>query len=262
MPGAKERIYDRISGLMLPGDYNLKDLPELLENNIFVELPEEVRAIYTKLEKDFISAVNSGLVTAMNAASASSKLRQIANGGVFLDKDKRDEFGLFLPKQKREWANLHSEKTKALRDLVEELQGSPLLVAYDFEHDLDRLRTAFKDGVFACDYNMKQFPKLERDWNEGKISLLFGHPQSIGHGLNLQENCQDLCWHSLTWNLELYEQFIDRVWREGNNRPHVTVHHLLAQNTLDELIYGRLQTKATTQQDLFNALKEWAKERA
>lgn len=260
MEGAEERIYERLSPLVLRMGDDVLDMPELVENNIFVTLPESVRAIYDAIEKDFITALENRTVTAQTAAAASTKLRQIANGGVFLDPQMLAS-GLLLPKSQREWADLHSEKTIALRDLVDELQGSPLLVAYDFEHDLARLRDAFKEDVFACDYNMKQFTKLEAAWNAGDIPLLFGHPQSVGHGLNLQGSGHHVAWHSMTWNLELYEQFIRRVYRQGNKHKRVFVHHIMATGTIDEVIYGTLKIKDGSQKALFDGLLRWAKER-
>lgn len=260
MPGAEERIYEAIEPLMLRMGNELLDMPRLVENNIWIDLPEDVMEIYSQLEKDFITAVDSRIVTAVNAASASSKIRQVANGGIYLD-PKVLPSGLQAPKSEREWSNLHSKKCEALRDLVDELQGSPLLVAYDFEHDLDRLRGAFKEGVFACDYNMKQFDKLVAKWNQGDIPLLFGHPQSIGHGNNMQGACHHVAWHSMTWNRELYDQFIARVWRQGNDSDRVFVHHIMAKGTIDEAVYGALQFKHSTEQALFEGIKRYAAER-
>lgn len=259
-PGAEERIYEKIEPLCLRMGNDLLDMPRLVENNIYVTLPDEVREIYDTMEKVFITGINDRTVTAKNAAAASSKIRQIANGGVFLDPEILAS-GLRMPKSRREFVNLHSEKVTALRDLVDELQGSPLLVAYDFEHDLDRLRAAFKDGVFACDYNMKQFNALERKWNDGDIPLLFGHPQSIGHGLNMQECGNHVAWHSLTWNREHYDQFIARVWRQGNDKTRVFVHHFIAKDTIDEAIYGALQFKCAVEKALFEGIKRYAEAR-
>ena len=256
MPGAAERIYERIEPLCLRMGRDFLNMPKLVENDILVQLPPEVMRFYEQIEKDFIAGLDDRTITAVNAAAASTKLRQIAAGGVFLD-PKLLPSGLRAT-GKREWSNLHGEKINALRDLVDELQGSPLLVAYDFEHDLDRLRGAFKDGVFACDYSMKSFPELERRWNEGKIPVLFAHPQSLGHGLNMQEKAQHVCWHSLTWNLELYEQFIDRVFRQGNPFDHVYVHRIIAEDTIDEVMVRSLAAKEFGQNALFNGIRDMA----
>ena len=238
----------------------LLDMPDLIENNIWVTLPDDARDVYDEMEKDFITAIDNKVVTAANAAAASTKLRQVANGGIFLDAPVLAS-GLQIPGAKRKWADLHLEKCDALADLVDELQGSPLLVAYDFEHDLARLREAFPKAVFACDYSMARFKGLEDSWNRGEIPLLFGHPQSIGHGLNLQGSACHVAWHSMTWNLELYDQFIGRVWRQGNNHKKVFVHHIMAAGTIDEVLYGALKSKDSTQKALFAGLKKLAEEK-
>ena len=253
--GADEEIYTRISPLalrMAAEDY--LDMPVVIENNIKVELPPEARRVYDQLEDDLIARIEDGVVTAATVAVASMKCRQVANGGVYLD---QDVLALVkLPKSKREWLNLHTAKVEALSDLVDELQGSPLLVAYDFGHDLDRLRQKFPNAVYACDYNMKQFPELEARWNRGEIPLLFGHPQSLGHGLNLQGAGNHVAWHSLTWDYELYDQFIRRVRRQGNKAKRVFVHHIMAKDTVDDDILGALKGKRRGQNALFEALKK------
>lgn len=258
--GAAERIYQKLEPLALRMGNELLDMPELVENHIMVDLPPTAREVYRGLERNFISALEAGTITAPTAAAASGKLRQVANGGVYLDPEILAS-GLRVPKSDRSWADLHEAKLDALEDLVEELQGSPLLVAYDFEHDLARLRKRFPKAVFAADYNMKQFSALEDKWNAGDVPLLFGHPQSIGHGLNLQGSGHHVCWHSLTWNLELFEQFVGRVWRQGNNHERVFVHYIMASDTIDEVIYGALKSKDAGQKALFKGLKEMAARR-
>lgn len=252
--GAQEEIYERLNPLalrMAADDY--LEMPKLIENNIWVDLPDDVRRMYDQLEEDLITKLNENLIVAANAAVATGKCRQVANGGIYLSPDV--EALIKLPKSKREWINLHDEKTDALEDLVDELQGNPLLVAYDFGHDLDRLKTRFPKAVFASDYNMQQFPALEDDWNNGKIPLLFGHPQSVGHGLNLQEAGHHVGWYSMTWDYELYDQFIRRVLRQGNKNKNVFVHHFLAHGTIDEVMLRAMKSKRRGQDALFDALK-------
>ena len=256
--GAEEKIYERIAPLALrldPSEY--VQLPELVEVDMFVNLPARVQSVYDDLEDDLIAGIENHIIVAANAASASTKCRQVASGGVY----HTDSPVPGQPKLKRAWTNLHEEKTNALLELVDELQGSPLLVAYDFEHDLDRLREAFKkhtDVVFACDVKMKDFSEMVRRWNAGEIPVLFGHPQSIGHGLNLQENGHHVCWHTLTWNYELYDQFNRRVRRSGNTAQRVFVHHIIARNTIDEVVLAALKRKEKGQQALFTALQDYA----
>lgn len=259
--GAADEIYERLSPLalrMAAEDY--LDMPLLIENNIKLDMPEDVKAIYDRLEEDLIAKIDDRVVVATNAAVASGKCRQVANGGIYHDPEVTT-MGFKLIKGKREWTNLHYAKVDALEDLVEELQGSPLLVAYDFGHDLARLRERFPKAAFACDYNMKQFTQLEAAWNRGEIPLLFGHPQSVGHGLNFQECGNHVAWHSMTWDFELYDQFIRRVRRQGNKSKKVFVHHFLMRDTIDEIMLYALKSKNRGQQALFNGLKELAKKR-
>lgn len=258
--GADQEIYKRLSPLALRMDADdYLDMPEVIENNIRVDLPDDVREIYDRLEEDLIAKINAKVVVASTAAAASMKCRQVANGGIYLDQEVKAL--VKLPKSKREWLNLHTAKVDALEDLVEELQGSPLLVAYDFGHDLDRLQARFPKAAFACDYNMKQFSELEASWNRGEVPLLFGHPQSVGHGLNLQQSGHHVCWHSMTWDYELYDQFIRRVRRQGNRAKKIFVHHIIARGTIDEVILGALKAKRKGQNALFTALQELGKMR-
>lgn len=253
MPGAEERIYEQLAPLMLRIDDSVLDMPELVENDILVELDPATMLMYKTLHDDLITAVDEGVITAATAASASMKCRQLANGGLYLDRE-MSENGLFKPKGERKWTNIHTKKVEALRDLVDELQGSPLLVAYDFEHDLDRLRKEFPNATYACDFSARHFDRVESDWNAGKIELLFGHPASIGHGLNLQGCAQHVAWHSLTWDYDLYDQFIRRVHRQGNIHKRVYVHRIIAARTIDEVIIQALATKQAGQEAFFEGI--------
>jgi SNF2 family DNA or RNA helicase len=236
------------------------DMPTLVENNIMVALPEKVREFYEALEDDLLGSIDNKTIVADNAAVASGKCRQVANGGIYLTPD-LEITGFKLPKQKREWLNLHYEKVDALADLIEELQGSPLLVAYDFEHDMDRIREKLGMDVpyIGGGVSTKRSIELEGLWNAGKLPVLFGHPQSMAHGLNLQEVGNHVCWHSLTWDFELYDQFIRRVRRQGNKSKRVFVHHILAEDTIDKTILYALKSKNRGQQALFKALQDLAK---
>lgn len=261
-PGAPERIYERLAPLALRmAAEDFLDMPKVVENNIKLDMPEDARSVYDQLENDLLARVSDKVVVAANSAVASGKCRQVANGGLYLDREVTD-MGIALPKKgKREWVDLHTAKVDALEDLVEELQGSPLLVAYDFGHDLARLRARFPKAVFACDLNMKEFAQLEASWNRGEIPLLFGHPQSIGHGLNLQESGNHVAWHSMTWDFELYDQFIRRVLRQGNTKKKIFVHHFIMRDTIDEIMLYALKSKNKGQQALFAGLQELARRR-
>lgn len=253
--GGEARIHERISPLVLEMGDELLDMPDLIENEIKVTLPPKAFAEYLKLERDLILSVEQGLVTAATAASASMKCRQVANGGIYLDAEILEN-GLKVPASQRKTAHIHNAKTEALQELVEELQHSPLLVAYDFGHDLERLRKAFPKGVFACDYSAKQFSSITARWNDGDIPVLFGHPQSIGHGLNLQEGPgHNVCWHSLTWDFDVTDQFNRRVYRSGNKSKKVFIHYLIGEGTIDEVVLLALRAKDHGQRAFFSALK-------
>jgi SNF2 family DNA or RNA helicase len=227
-------------------------LPKLVENNIYVDLPAESRRIYNDLETEMLSVLDSmEVVTALSAAAASVKCRQVANGGIFLQLDHTPAL------HSDKWQNLHTAKTDAVSDLIEELNGQQVLLAYDFEHDRDRLRKALPTAIFASDYSAKKFSDVERAWNAGDIPILCGHPQSLGHGLNLQSIGQHIVWHSLTWDLELYLQFIRRILRQGNPNTHVFCHHIVARNTVDEALLRAMKSKAKVQNRLLDALKEY-----
>jgi SNF2 family DNA or RNA helicase len=238
------------------------ELPELVQNVVKLDLPPDVRKVYDQLEEDLITRLDEGVVVAQNAAAASVKCRQVANGGIYLTPD-LEITGFKLPKVKREWVNLHTVKVDALADLIDELQGSPLLVAYDFEHDLDRLRVKLGTDLpyIGGGVSTTRSKELERLWNAGKLPVLAAHPQAIAHGLNLQELGNHVCWHSMTFDYELYDQFIRRVLRQGNKAKRVFVHHLLMRNTVDEVMLLAVKRKAKGQNALFEALQLLARHR-
>lgn len=262
-PGAEDEIYERLAPLalrMAATDY--LELPELTMNIIKLELPPDVRKIYEELEDDLITKIEENVVLAQNAASASIKCRQVANGGIYLTPDLQIT-GFKLEKQKREWVNLHTVKVDALADLIDELQGQPLLVAYDFEHDLDRLRTKLGADLpyIGGGVSTARSKDLERLWNAGKLPVLLAHPQAVAHGLNLQEVGKHVCWHSMTFDFELYDQFIRRVYRQGNKASRVFVHHLLMKDTVDMLMLYAVRRKEKGQNGLFDALQQLSKGR-
>lgn len=254
--GAEQRIYDRIKPLALrmsAEDY--LDMPTLIENNIRVELPEKVRAMYDQLEEDLIAKLDEGVVVAATAAAASMKCRQVASGAIYLDPEVQAL--VKLPKSQRDWAELHELKLDALQELIEELQGSPILVAYDFNHTLERVKARFGKDVpyIGSGVSPKRALELEAAWNAGELPYLFGHPASMGHGLNLQDAGQHVAWLDITWDYELYDQLIRRVRRQGNKHKRIFVHHIMAEDTVDEIMLGSLKSKRNGQNALFDALK-------
>lgn len=260
--GSEKRIYKALSPLVLrmaAKDY--LELPREIPNNIYVDLPPEARRVYDQLEEELIASIESGEVVAANSAVASGKCRQVASGGVYLTPDVTE---LVKKRGPREYAHLHHEKTDALVDLIEELQGSPILVAYDFAHDLERIREKLGADVpyIGGGVSLKRSRELEHLWNQGKLPYLFAHPASISHGLNLQEAGHHVAWYTMTWNYEEYDQFIKRVLRQGNVSDRVFVHHFLARDTIDEYaVMPAIHRKRKGQNALFEGLKELQRRR-
>lgn len=263
--GADEEIYERIRpvALRMSGEDYL-DLPQRVDNVIRVELPKKARQVYDQVESEFVAAIDDDLIVAANAAAASTKCRQVANGGVYVDDLEASLGGAGLARStEREVLDLHEAKLDALEDLVDELQGSPLLVAYDFEHDLKRIRKRLGKDVphIGGGVTAKRSAELAAAWNRGEIPVLLGHPQAMAHGLNMQGAGSHVCWHSLTWNFELYDQFVRRVLRQGSKAEKVFVHHIVARDTVDEAVLASLRSKRRGQDALFEALTNYRRRR-
>lgn len=245
--GAEKQIYARLSALVLrmeAEDY--LQLPPLINNTVYVDLPESARKVYNQMEKTMLAAVSDELVTAANAAAATNKCRQIANGGIYLDEGGGYE-------------QIHDAKTEAVEELVEELSGKPALVAYEYKHDLERLQRAFPRAPhLGGGVSSKEQVCIEAAWNAGDLPVLLAQPSSVAHGLNLQGTSAAVILHSLTWNLEDYLQFIRRVWRQGQ-KERVFVHHIVARGTVDEIVMKTLARKDREQRSLLDALKDYAR---
>jgi hypothetical protein len=261
-PGAKERIYERIADKVFRlSDKDHVKLPELIVNKILVQLPPAARKVYDDLEDEMLATIDGNKVTAANAAVASGKCRQVANGGLFLTQE-IDEQGRKMGK--REWVNLHGAKTEAVVDLVEELNGSPAIIAYDFEHDLARLLDAFGKStpIIGGGISPKKSDQIVADWNAGKLDKILGHPAAMAHGLNMQDgNAQHIILHSLIWDFELYDQLLRRLRRSGNKASKVFVHIIIAEDTVDEAVCAAMVRKDRTQGDLLNAMREYTQKR-
>lgn len=241
-PGAFERVVETISPLILQlsaEDY-LK-MPELTYHEIEVELPENAAATYRSVEQDFVAMLSESPVVAANAAAAGTKCRQIANGAVYVGEG-----------DDRMWIPVHDAKLDALEDLLEELNGHPVLLLYEFRHDRERILNRFPSAI---DLRSGDIAGIIDRFNRGDIPLLMGHPASMGHGLNLQGSCHHVIWFGITWNLEYYDQAIARVYRQGQQSEHVYIYHIMAKDTLDGKVLRVLNKKDKTQQDLLSALR-------
>ena len=249
-PGSEEAIYAKLKPLVLrmAGEDYL-DLPPLINNTVEVELPDAAMRQYEMMEDQLLTAVNDDVITAANAAAATGKCRQIANGGIYHEGGEK-------------WSHVHEAKLDAVEEIIEELGGKPCLVAYEYKHDLDRLRKRFGADVpyIGGGVSAGRFREIEAAWNAGTIPILLAQPQSVAHGLNLQGTGAAVIWHSLTWDLEVYEQFVRRVWRQGQ-KERVVVHHIVAKGTIDEVIMKMLTKKDKTQRALLDALKTHLKGR-
>jgi SNF2 family DNA or RNA helicase len=214
-------------------------MPELVSSEYRVTLSDDERMVYEKLRKELVLDSSGGQVTASNAASLSGKLLQLANGAVYTDE------GSIIA--------LHDRKLDALEDLIEAANGQNVLVAYWFKHDLARItRRLEKLGVAFSTLDSSESIRI---WNVGELPVGLIHPASAGHGLNLQSGGNCLIWFGLTWSLELYQQTVARLWRQGQQSETVVVQHIITEHTIDERIMKVLSGKTLTQDALIEAVK-------
>ena len=233
-PNAEERIYRRLSDMtisMKSTEY-LK-MPELILNELEINLDEEDQTKYKKFKKEMVMTIQEKEIDAINTASLSNKLIQLANGSIY-DEDKK-------------FYEVHNKKLDKLEEIIESANGKPVLVAYWFKADKERIEKRFKVREIKTADDIKQ-------WNKGMIDLALIHPASAGHGLNLQSGGSTLVWFSLTWSLELYQQTNARLYRQGQ-KDTVVIHHLITKNTIDEDIMKSLKRKDKTQEALMRAVK-------
>lgn len=239
MPHAEKEIHGLLKDLYLTVESAEVDDPIFVP--VMVELPPKVKRQYDTMQKDLIADLQSGEVTAKNAGDKTNKLAQITAGAVYTN-DKRTE-----------WDVLHDVKLEALDSIIEEAGGAPILVAYRFRHDLARLQKRYPSGRVLDDD-----PQTIRDWNAGKVPLLFAHPKSAGHGLNLQDGGHHLVFFSLDWNLEEFLQIIERIGplrqkQSGHPRP-VYVYLIMARGTVDEVMRQRHETREEVMTLLLRAM--------
>lgn len=254
--GAEKQIYKDIKPLVMRLDdpAYLAELPKLIDDPIYIELPEKARKLYKETEKEFFAKFDDKIILAANAAVASGKCRQIASGGVL----HLMEDGKRAPISER-WTKIHDEKMDALVEIVDSLQGRPLLVAYEFKHELERFKKEFgKDLPFiGGGVTFKRAKEIEAEWNKGRIPILAGQPSSMSHGLNMQESANHIAWFTLPWKLDDYEQLIGRILRQGNPNKRVFNHLIIARGTIEEAVLESLGLKGTTQERLLAALSKY-----
>ena len=239
-PGAEDAIYKKISDItisMKSADH-IK-MPELISSECSVYLAPDEKDTYDVLQKQFVLDLPDGEITAANAATLSGKLCQMANGAIYQDNGTVTE--------------IHNKKLDALEDIIESANGKPLMVAYWYQHDLNRIMKRLHERRIP-------FSKLDssesiRRWNNGEIPVALIHPASAGHGLNLQSGGNTIVWFGLTWSLELYQQTIARLWRQGQTAETVIVQHIITDGTIDEQILQALKAKDKTQSALIAAVK-------
>lgn len=232
--GAEKKIYSLISDITI--SMKSKDflkMPECVKNEVVVSLSDKEQKLYDSLKQDMVLSLEEKEIDAINAAALSNKLLQMSNGAVYNDD--------------KESLHIHDRKLDALEDLIEGANGKPVLVAYWFKHDLEKIKDRF-------DVREIKSAKDISDWNESKIPVALIHPASAGHGLNLQAGGSTLIWFGLTWSLELYQQTNARLYRQGQDST-VVIHHILTKGTIDEDVMKALKAKEKIQDALIDSVK-------
>lgn len=242
MEGSEERIEDAIRDRIHRAERDNKTPIEFFD--LTVKLPSKARDAYWELEQEFITEWKGKTLIAANAAVATSKLRQAANGGIYYDRAKN-------------WTEIHDRKAEAVYELIRELQGSPLLIAYEFGHDYEMLVKNAPRGIKIPQYKGTPTHKktLKAAWNKQDLPALAGQIDSMSHGLNMQYGGYNCLYYGLTFNLDAYEQFYQRVWRDGQEFQ-VNAYHLVADDTVDDVMMKVLETRSWTQKSLLKNLKE------
>ncbi len=240
LPGAEERIYEKIADItisMKAADH--LQMPKLISVEYPVTLDKKERGLYEEMKANLVVGQRDEEVTAANAASLSNKLSQMANGAVYSDGG--------------DVIHIHDRKLDALEDIIEAACGKPVMVAYWYKHDYEQIAKRLTSLKIP-------FKKLDteasiRQWNRGELPVALVHPASAGHGLNLQEGGSTLVWYGITWSLELYQQTVARLYRQGQSSGTVVVQHIVTKDTIDERILKALEKKDNSQSALIDAVK-------
>lgn len=237
----REGSDDKIKSLLAPYTLSMRvedylDMPDYLPSIMGVDIGAKALKQYGEFEDNLFAEFEGHEIEAQSAAVLANKLLQFANGAMYVDEHKN-------------YVEIHNEKLEALAELAEDNPTENLLIAYNYQTDLERLQKRFPFAT-VLDKN----PDTIKLWNAGKIKMLLAHPASAGHGLNLQHGGSVIVWFGLNWSLEYYQQFNCRLYRQGQTKP-VRIIHIVANSTVDERVVSVLNDKAVTQNDLMNALK-------
>jgi SNF2 family DNA or RNA helicase len=243
MPFAQEHIQHALKDICLtldPKDWF--DLKAPIVTVVEVDMPRKARQHYDDMEKDMFTQLEGFDIEAFGQAGKTMKCLQCANGAMYTDK------------KATQWVEVHDAKLQALESIVEEAAGAPVLVAYHFKSDLARLQRAFPAGRHLDDD-----PATVRDWNSGRIPLLFAHPASAGHGLNLQEGGNILVYFGHWWDLEKHDQILERIgpmrqYQAGKDRA-VFIYYIVARDTMDEVVIDRHVGKRGVQEAFLDYMK-------
>jgi hypothetical protein len=252
LAGAKDAIYERLKPLALrmsAEDY--LELPPLVERRTLLDLPPKARKLYDQLEDDLIAKLDARVIVAANAASAGSKLWQVCNGGLYVDNDVASIIG----GKERTTLVIHDVKTDWLEELINELQGQPVLIAYQFQHDLERLIARFGKDFPHFTGNGAHDKALENAWNRNELPFVAGQQDAIAHGLNLQHGgAAHLAHYSNTYNYETWDQILRRIRRQGSKATRIFRHIPIIRDSTDEDRMYALGNKEKGQNALFEAL--------
>lgn len=256
-PDTEKRIFKVLKPIairMEADDY--LELPEVVMHNIYVQLPAKARKVYDDIEKEYFAELDDmRTITAVSAGASMAKCRQAANGAVYTDDGQRS------------FAEIHDAKLEALVELLDEMHKKPTLVAYDFNHDMLRIKAKLKKAGYGDVPHLgggvktKDAVKIEEEWNSGELPVLLVHPASASRGINIQHGGNALAWFALTYNLEHYLQLLFRIKRSGQKAKQVFLYHLIAENTVDLLQMASVADKKETQNRVLNALKEYRRTR-
>ena len=242
-PNTQARLSEKAAPITLVAKAKeLLEITNTVVQDVICDIPDELADNYRQLEREYFTELDCGTeIEAFNTAAKSNKCLQFSQGALY--------------REDKSWVDLHNVKLDALTEIVDEMQGQPLLVMYPFVFDRHRIKERIPGAVDVKDY--ANAADLLADWNAGKIEVLTGHPGSMGHGLNLQYACNHIVWYGLVWDLELYDQGNGRIAERQGQKHNVIIKRILMRRTMDEVVRSVLADKATTQEDFIQAVKQY-----